>query len=151
MHVSIKYFEIMQIKTGFLYLWKYIYSINQLSCVRWRIFHTIEFVNNLYLCQFFWSKVVHVSNANLIIQLSCDTETLISVFHPMGQPWQLVSQGELRCGLKGTRGTSGLTALMQVIVLPLTDRYRQRLSRELYQKWPILAGKGCEFGVNGLP
>ena len=31
---------------------------------------------------------------------------------------------------------------MQVIVLPLTYRCRQRLSRWLYQRWPALAGKG---------
>ena len=39
--------------------------------------------------------------------------------------------------------TAEFTTLMQVIVLPLAYRCRQRLSRWLYQRWPALAGKGC--------
>ena len=49
---------------------------------------------------------------------------------------------ELGCGLRGTPGTPEFTTLMQVIVLPLAYRCRQRPSRWLYQRWPALAGNG---------
>ena len=54
----------------------------------------------------------------------------------------IVWSDELWCGLRGTPGTAEFTTLMQVIVLPLAYRCRQRLSRWLYQRWPALAGNG---------
>ena len=54
----------------------------------------------------------------------------------------IVWPGELGCGLRGTPDTAEFTTLMQVIVLTLAYRCRQRLSRWLYQRWPALAGKG---------
>ena len=53
----------------------------------------------------------------------------------------IVGPDELGCGLSGTPGTAEFTTLMQVIVLPLAYRCRQRLSKWLYQRWPALAGK----------
>ena len=54
----------------------------------------------------------------------------------------IVWRDELGCGLRGTPGTAEFTTLMQVIVLPLAYRCRQRPSRWLYQRWPALAGNG---------
>ena len=73
---------------------------------------------------------------------------IASVRGRVGALWQWYTQGvcqwgslntqlidwldELRCGLRGTRGTAEFTTLMPVIVLPPADRSRQRLSRWLY-------------------
>ena len=50
--------------------------------------------------------------------------------------------GRARMRAQETRQAGQFTTLMQVIVLPLAYRCRQRLSRWLYQRWPAVAGKG---------
>ena len=74
----------------------------------------------------------------ILNQIFSDTWTLVTAFLHQLVVWP----DELGCGLRGTLGTAEFTTLMQVIVLPLAYRCRQRLSRWLYQSWPALAGNG---------
>ena len=52
----------------------------------------------------------------------------------------LVGRARMRAQRHARHGR--VHTLMQVIVLPLAYRCRQRLSRWLYQRWPALAGNG---------
>ena len=54
----------------------------------------------------------------------------------------LAGRARMRAQRHASWGMAEFTTLMQVIVLPLAYRCRQRLSRWLYQRWPALAGKG---------